>query len=34
MAKDLFEESLSISTELDMGPLKEGVESHKSALPV
>ncbi len=32
MAKALFEESLSISTELDMGPLKERVESRKSAL--
>jgi len=33
VAKAWLEESLSISTELDMGPLKERVESRKSALP-
>ncbi len=32
-ARTLFEESLSISTELDMGPLKERVESRRAALP-
>ena len=33
VAKAWFEESLSISTESDMGSLKERVESRKSVLP-
>lgn len=33
MAKALFDESLSISTELGMRPLKERVESRKAELP-
>ncbi|MCH8310630.1 MAG: hypothetical protein IIB17_09080 [Chloroflexi bacterium] len=32
MAKALLDESLSISTELDMGPLRERVESRRDAL--